>query len=503
MSDDVRNHKIEKRGDEWCVTSEDGSKTLGCHPTRQEAVDQLGAIEASKAGRKDNAMRQRTSTDDFHYHPYDPEAEYTEPPVGDPNGHQHAIERDDDRAVTGFAEAAGHTHTMTEGTSHFFAEDKGKKGKKEKADLYDLSDVEIFRTGTWNGDKYTAKDLDDMVSAFDTAGFRPPVKLGHREESGDPAYGWVSKLRRAGERLVADFTDLPKSIYNAIKDRRFDSVSSEIFWNFKREGKTLRRVLKGVALLGAEIPAVAGLKPLRESFKGLSWEKAGSYTIEKDDIMADDPNKAKDDKSEAQVAELTAKVAELTEQLTAATKQAEEARAKADTQADDDDSALTIKSLTEKVAELQKANEAAVEARRRETISNKVKDIRIPALRDHLYALYDLATLNAERTVKFKLGEGDDMVEKDVSPIKVIDDLVARLNRHTEKLLLNEHSYVSKDVLTRDDAPTSDDPEGELHRLTKAYMADKGEKDYAAAFNAVLQDPENSELKKAYARVDA
>lgn len=40
--------KIRKHGDEWQVTTEDGSKVLGTHPTREEAVKQLQAIEISK-----------------------------------------------------------------------------------------------------------------------------------------------------------------------------------------------------------------------------------------------------------------------------------------------------------------------------------------------------------------------------------------------------------------------------------------------------------------------
>jgi uracil-DNA glycosylase family 4 len=39
--------KIVQRGDEYCVVTTDGS-TLGCHPTRDEALEQLRAVEANK-----------------------------------------------------------------------------------------------------------------------------------------------------------------------------------------------------------------------------------------------------------------------------------------------------------------------------------------------------------------------------------------------------------------------------------------------------------------------
>ena len=137
-------------------------------------------------------------------------------------------------------------------------------------ELFELKGVEIFRTGRWHGTKYTIGDLDDIVASFgpDKAGFRPPVKLGHFNKSGDPAFGWVGSIRRVGTRLVADLIDLPKVVFDAIRDRRFDAVSAEIAFDLEVNDKTFRRVLLGIALLGSDIPAVAGLKPLRDVVAG-------------------------------------------------------------------------------------------------------------------------------------------------------------------------------------------------------------------------------------------
>lgn len=41
--------RVEKRGAKWVVTTEDGSRVLGTHDTKEEALAQLAAIEASKA----------------------------------------------------------------------------------------------------------------------------------------------------------------------------------------------------------------------------------------------------------------------------------------------------------------------------------------------------------------------------------------------------------------------------------------------------------------------
>jgi hypothetical protein len=40
--------RIVRQGDQWCVTTEDGSETLGCHETEAEALAQLRAVEASQ-----------------------------------------------------------------------------------------------------------------------------------------------------------------------------------------------------------------------------------------------------------------------------------------------------------------------------------------------------------------------------------------------------------------------------------------------------------------------
>jgi len=40
--------RIVRRGDKWCVTTQDGSRTLGCHDTKEDAIRQLAAVEVNK-----------------------------------------------------------------------------------------------------------------------------------------------------------------------------------------------------------------------------------------------------------------------------------------------------------------------------------------------------------------------------------------------------------------------------------------------------------------------
>ena len=121
-----------------------------------------------------------------------------------------------------------------------------------------------------------------MVSNFSETGFQPPLKLGHNEEQpemldGEPALGFVDTIYTEGNKLLANFSSLPKKVYEAIKRGNYKRVSSEIYWNFKNNGQVLDRVLKAVALLGSEIPAVTNL----EAIEGLYAKAVGEGTIKK------------------------------------------------------------------------------------------------------------------------------------------------------------------------------------------------------------------------------
>lgn len=134
-------------------------------------------------------------------------------------------------------------------------------------ETFSINGVEVFSVGNWNGDDYTREDLQEMVNAFDEtkSGIRPFVKIGHSpkqellKKESLPAAGWVENLYVKGDKLVADFTDVPKKIYQLIQKKAFRKVSSEIFINLKMPNKTYKKVLGAVALLGAETPGVYNL----------------------------------------------------------------------------------------------------------------------------------------------------------------------------------------------------------------------------------------------------
>jgi hypothetical protein len=96
---------------------------------------------------------------------------------------------------------------------------------------------------------------------------RVPLKFGHNGEQpltdGQPALGWVSRLYRHGSKILADFVDMPTSIYEMVKAGLYKFVSVELLKNVKADTREIPWVLDAVALLGADQPAVGTLKDLQ------------------------------------------------------------------------------------------------------------------------------------------------------------------------------------------------------------------------------------------------
>jgi hypothetical protein len=170
-----------------------------------------------------------------------------------------------------------------------------------------IEGVEIFASGVWNGDKYTVGDLDEMVESFEKTKtqMKPYLKLGHTEKQkiaqadGLPSMGIVESLRRVGTKLVADFVNVPRAIYELIERGAYSRVSSEIFFNIDVMGKKFGKVLKAVALLGGDTPAVQNLKDIMALYTdqnlmtggGLACYGEGAtvstYSIEKGSLSGD------------------------------------------------------------------------------------------------------------------------------------------------------------------------------------------------------------------------
>jgi hypothetical protein len=143
-----------------------------------------------------------------------------------------------------------------------------------------ITGVKIFATGKWtdaSGDtKYwDDKDLSNMIEAF-TAGVPAvvPVKCGHTTDhfneevakslevpvdvitgehgQGQIKLGSVGTMKKSGDLIIASFDKVPEQIANLIEGGLYSTVSVEIEDAVGDFGP----VITGVALLGAEEPAV-------------------------------------------------------------------------------------------------------------------------------------------------------------------------------------------------------------------------------------------------------
>lgn len=190
-------------------------------------------------------------------------------------------------------------------------------------------DVEIFAVGKWNGFSFTNNDLRMVEAAFAELGdnLRVPLKFGHNDEQpmtdGKPALGWVSKVWNTGDKLMAHFTDLPTIVYEALKKKLYRNVSIELDMDVKYKGKDFPFVLSGVALLGADIPAVNTLADLKHYLS-----RDAKFSVGRKACFSAIAGQSQTKENKMTLEELTAKVAELT--LSVATFTTENAKLKAD-----------------------------------------------------------------------------------------------------------------------------------------------------------------------------
>jgi hypothetical protein len=160
----------------------------------------------------------------------------------------------------------------------------------------DILGVELVRAGgpffgqgsAAGGDYITRDHLVEAVHSFRELRDElwAPVKLGHnrrqdalREDGqvtegappnpglldtdGAPAAGWLDNLRVEGDRLLADLRRVPRVVASLVRAGAYRARSIE-FWRGYRDatGKRHPLVITGVALLGAKLPAVRGLRDL-------------------------------------------------------------------------------------------------------------------------------------------------------------------------------------------------------------------------------------------------
>ena len=121
-----------------------------------------------------------------------------------------------------------------------------------------MKPFEIFRTGTHtslNGQtkEFSEADLDTIAGSYNPSEHEAPIVIGHPETNA-PAYGWIDKLKRIGDRLIAFPKQVSNEFAELVKSGAFKKRSISITPDLK---------LNHVGFLGAAAPAVKGLKDVQ------------------------------------------------------------------------------------------------------------------------------------------------------------------------------------------------------------------------------------------------
>jgi len=101
--------RIEHRGNEWCVTTEDGAKTLGCHSTKEEAIRQLAAVEIHKRLSSGQRTQYDAESDRIRSNKIKPENtgphQFKAAKWTFPNGHPRCLRCGSEESISGWCNA--------------------------------------------------------------------------------------------------------------------------------------------------------------------------------------------------------------------------------------------------------------------------------------------------------------------------------------------------------------------------------------------------------------
>lgn len=127
--------------------------------------------------------------------------------------------------------------------------------------------IEIFRAGSHTDMggrtiQFREADLAATVAAYDPALHEAPIVVGHPAADA-PAYGWIGALSLDGDRLQASARQVDTAFAEVVKAGRYKRVSASFYTpDSPSNPKPGVYYLRHVGFLGAQPPAVKGLKPV-------------------------------------------------------------------------------------------------------------------------------------------------------------------------------------------------------------------------------------------------
>lgn len=132
--------------------------------------------------------------------------------------------------------------------------------------------IELFKVGEHTDSSgisrsWSESDLDTIVSKYDPSTHEAPVVVGHPKDNA-PAYAWVESLKREGTSLWGKFKQVLPEFAEAVAQGSYKKRSIALYPDM---------TLRHVGFLGAQPPAIKGLKDIAFSESEFSIIEFGEY----------------------------------------------------------------------------------------------------------------------------------------------------------------------------------------------------------------------------------
>jgi len=124
--------------------------------------------------------------------------------------------------------------------------------------------IEVLKTGNFidsrgNQQDFSTESLDAIAEKYNSkvtenSAYEAPLVKGHPADN-SPAFGWVERLQRNHNFLMAKLKDISEKVLDEMKSKTFRKVSVSLYPDM---------MLRHIGLLGAATPAVTGLAELSQ-----------------------------------------------------------------------------------------------------------------------------------------------------------------------------------------------------------------------------------------------
>ena len=322
--------------------------------------------------------------------------------------------------------------------------------------------IEIFRPGTHIDDQgrshvFSDADVADMAASYNPTTREAPLTIGHREHN-LPAYGWVQSVgRNAAGVLTINPHKVEPQFAEMVAAGRFSKRSASFYPPTAPNNPTPGKwYLRHVAFLGAQPPAIAGLKDIQ-----FSEDDAGGAVSFSESVTADPSTQESLSMTEAEIKAMQ-------EKLAAEEKARAEAEAKAKAA---EDKAKAAEAQAASFAERAKAD------RKASFVSFAEAQVKAGTLlpKDKAMAVATLDMLADAQPVEFS--EGD--TTKKVSPAQWLQDLIAGAKPAVN---FGEFAGGNTTVVT---GSAKDKSDTEIDQAARSYMQQHKGVNYADALTAV------------------